>query len=200
MIRTHHHYRQLLKALLPPGRALPAESDSQLHALLDGLAPEFARIDARAMRLIVEAMPDTTEELLPDWERVLGLPDGCLPRDDSLESRRKALLAKLVAQGGQSAGYFLLLAESLGYPGARVQEFKPFTCNSRCNEPLYSHVWRFAWLIEVPKLPPGNEARDRTLECLLNRYKPAHTHLIVRYAVRLFVLPDYTDPNYIEGE
>lgn len=194
------HYRQQLKALLPPGRAFSRETNTDIHRLLDGVAQEFARIDARGDDLLIEAIPTTCIELLPDWERVLGLPDGCLPRDGSIVARRQAVLAKLNAIGGQTAVYYIGLADSLGYPGARVEEFHPFTANSECIDFLYSDPWCFVWILHVPQLPPGNAASDRALECLIARYRPAHTHVIVRYSDHLYVYTGFVEPGYLEGD
>jgi uncharacterized protein YmfQ (DUF2313 family) len=195
---TADQYRQQLKALLPPGRALSLDTTATLHRLLDAIAQEFARIEARARDLVVEAMPDTSIELLPDWERVLGLPDHCLPREDTEAARREAVLAKLAAQGGQSKAYFIELAASLGYPGGWIEEFVPFTATSLCTDPLNSDPWCFVWWLHVPQRGPGNEGRDRALECLINRYRPAHTHVMVRYA-KGYVKPGYVTPGYVKG-
>ena len=194
------YYLQQLQASLPRGAAWSRDPDGTWTRVLDASAQELTRIDCRGAALFNEALPDTTQELLEDWERVLGLPDECLPRDDSIESRREAVLAKLRAQGGQNAAYYLELAAWLGFAGGRIQEFLPFTCNSVCTDSLYTDPWRYVWIVEVPQLPPGNEDRDRALECLLNRYKPAHTHVIVRYATHYYVLPGYWEPGYAEGE
>ena len=74
---TAEQYRQALQSLLPPGPAFTREPNALLTKLLDALAQELYRADLRAAQLIDEAFPDTTTELLPDWERVAGLPDAC---------------------------------------------------------------------------------------------------------------------------
>lgn len=69
-------YAAALEQMLPPGDALP-RGDSFLRDLLDALAQEFARVESAALNLFDELDPRTTLQLLPDWERVLGLPDDC---------------------------------------------------------------------------------------------------------------------------
>jgi uncharacterized protein YmfQ (DUF2313 family) len=191
-------YRQQLKALLPPGWVFTRERGRVLDGVLDGLAQELARIEARGADLIDAALPDTTLEMLPDWERLLGLPDECLPRDSTLQARREAVLAKLVGQGGQDAAYYVDLARVLGYAGGWVEEYRPFLAVSPCIDPLNTDPWCFVWVLHVPRLPPGAGANDRALECLVNRYRPAHTFVRFVYAEHYYVLPDYVAADYFE--
>ena len=70
-------YAAALQRLLPPGPALPRETSALFTALLQALAQEFARVEAAGTSLLDELDPRTTLVLLPDWERVCGLPDPC---------------------------------------------------------------------------------------------------------------------------
>jgi uncharacterized protein YmfQ (DUF2313 family) len=64
---------------------------------------ELARLDVRASVLPQEVNPAASLELLPDWERVAGLPDKCSGvLEETLQGRRNALLTKLTSTGGQS--------------------------------------------------------------------------------------------------
>lgn len=74
-------YLQQLAALLPTGPALPREPGSTLMRLLEPPAAELARIELRGLALLDEADPRATTEMLVDWERAFGLPDGCSPID-----------------------------------------------------------------------------------------------------------------------
>lgn len=93
---TGDDYLALLAALLPPGAALPRQADSVLMRLLSAPAAELARIDARAAALLTEALPNTTAELLGDWETAFGLPDACSP----LSTFRRASQATWFDGGG----------------------------------------------------------------------------------------------------
>lgn len=110
-----NHYREQLQALLPPGRAWPRESGAVVTNVLDALAQEFARVDARVDGLLEEIDPRTTYELLSDFERVYGLPESCVTGSLTTDQRRNALVSKLTNYGGQSPAYFLLVLERLGY-------------------------------------------------------------------------------------
>lgn len=192
---TAAEYREQLKALLPPGQAFPRDPGTTLHDLLDGMSIELARVDDRASALPQEVNPNTTLELLPDWERVAGLPDKCSGTlEETLQGRRNALLAKLTSTGGQSADYFIQLAASLGY-AVTIEVFRPFRAGSSvAGDVLSNGDWAFAWRIhasDVTVIPfraglsvAGERLRvwgSDTLECKIRQLAPAHTIPIFAY-------------------
>lgn len=65
-------YARMMAALLPPGR-LWRLVDGVLSKLLLACADELARLDARVDDLLDEADPRTASELIPEYERELGL-------------------------------------------------------------------------------------------------------------------------------
>lgn len=195
MSYTKDQYREQLRALLPPGRALPAERGSTLDGLLDAMAEELARVSARMDRLPIEAVPNTTSELLPDWERVAGLPDNCSGQlANTLQGRRADLVTKLTSLGGQSRAYFIGLAAQLGFT-VTIDEFRPFRAGtSRAGEAITNGDWVFTWRVNGPPVPvirfrAGQSAAGEPLaswgngplECRFNQLKPAHTNVIFAY-------------------
>lgn len=212
---TADQYREQLKALLPPGRAFPRERGTTLHGLLDAMAQELARLDARADRLTFEAVPSTTAELLADWERVAGLPDTCSGLlADTQQGRRNDLVSKLVSRGGQSIAYFKEVAAALGFD-IEIEEFRPFRAGwSQAGDALTNGDWVFTWRIRAPEVTVvpfragigaageplatwGNEG----LECRINRYKPAHTNVIFGYGgVEGVLLLDQGDPLLVADD
>lgn len=201
-MRSALEYSEQLQALLPPGRAWPRSSDSWLGRLLGGLAEEFARIDGRAFNLLDEADPLSALELLPDWERVAGLPDPCVPISTVVRERQLAVARKIAGLGGQSRTFFIELAARAGLE-VEIDEFEPFTCISRCEDELFNDDWRFVWRIRVVASTTSFDSGflDRVayftatsgcderlvswgsdnLECLINRAKPAHTIVLFAY-------------------
>lgn len=194
-------YAAQLRALLPQGAAWARDPDSVLGQLLSGLAEELARIDARADTLIEEADPRTTLELLADWERTAGLPDTCYGQPDNIPERQVALTSRIVDLGGQSRAYFIALAASLGYV-VSIEEFSPFRCGDACGKPCYDDAWAHVWRVNVQPLEYDFPAGQFTfaqfrcgdvcgkplrgwgaidLECLITRYKPAHTRVLFSY-------------------
>lgn len=187
-------YGEQLLDLLPGGLAWNKGASSMLRKLTGALAGELARVDGRAGALRDEADPFFTLELLPDWERVLGLPDPCVTEPQSTEQRRAAVVARLAARGGQSRAFYLALAAALGYQ-IEVREFRPATCVSPCTAALTQSGagWTYAWAVVAP-LDTITVATCRStcvdrlrtwgnerLECALRRVKPAHTVLLFIY-------------------
>lgn len=194
MALTTAEYLAQLQALLPPGAAWRRDADSALTEFLNALAEELARIDQRVDVLLNESDPRTTYELLTDWERVAGLPDPCTPAEASIEERRLSLVQRLTMLGGASRQYFIDLAASLGYPGATVTEFRPFTCVSDCNDSLTQPPdWPRTWQLNLPEARITNMTcvsacnsalrswGDFTIECVVRRLRPAQTHVLFAY-------------------
>ncbi|MFN8702645.1 MAG: YmfQ family protein [Rhodospirillales bacterium] len=185
-------YRDQLISLQPPGAAWTTEPGSTRWNMLTALAVEFARIDMRAAELREEADPRTTVEMLPDWERVAGLPDPCAGQAQTLAERRQRLVAKLAARGGQSIAYFVGIAAQLGYT-VTIEEFRVFTCVSRCIDALNPPPWQYAWRVRAPANTvrtmtcasacdePLRSWGNRILECVIGRLKPGQTHVIFAY-------------------
>ncbi len=97
VIRTAEHYAEQLQALLPHGPAWDPERVPEVRQVMTGLSHEFARIDGRAFDLLNEMDPATVSELVPDWERVMNLPDPCLGLKPLFADRRLSVRQRLVA-------------------------------------------------------------------------------------------------------
>lgn len=85
-------YARMLVAHLPPGRAFRLVG-GVLRKLLDGIAEEFARVDARATDLLRESLPSKAVELLPEYETDLGIAAGTTNAE-----RQSAIVSRLVAR------------------------------------------------------------------------------------------------------
>lgn len=194
MSRTTKAYKEQLQALLPPGRLWDAFriGGSLADDLLGAMAAEFARIEARAEDLRDEADPRTTLEMLTDWEAWAGLPDSCTGDLDTLQQRRNAVLQKLTSVGGQSRAYFVELAASLGYT-VTIEEFRPFTCETACDQPICDEEWWFAWRVRAPETTiiestcespceePLRVWGNKMIECAIKAVAPAHTTVLFGY-------------------
>jgi uncharacterized protein YmfQ (DUF2313 family) len=196
MARTADQYRDQLKSLLPPGRAITREPGANIDTLLDGLAQEWARLDAAGLELAVDVNPLTTLLLLPDWERAAGLPDDCIGElAETLQDRRADLVARLSSTGGQSAAYFIEVAAALGYT-VTITEFRPFRVGqSAVGDALTNGDWIFAWRVNAPETTitsfrvgqsavgePLRAWGNERLECAIEQLKPAHTILLFGYS------------------
>lgn len=174
---TSADYLAQLMALAPQGAAWSRESGSTLAAVLQGLADELARIDARAADLMIQTDPRVVDEMLDDWERAYGLPDGCVTADPTPAGRRLALHHKVASLGGQSPAYFVGMSALLGYL-TDVEEFTPSRLPLTLPTRLRSRPWAFAWRVAVYgplELADDPIYASADLECVIQRLKPAHT-------------------------
>jgi uncharacterized protein YmfQ (DUF2313 family) len=205
-------YTQAFLSMFPTGIAWPRDPDIPFTQFVTGLAALWGElVDQRAADLLNrESDPRTTIELLEDWERNWGLPDPCVAEPLTVEARRAALLTKMTLVGGQSRDFFTRIARTIGYD-ITIKEWSPFMAGvSRAGdtretgtlgEPFRWEVgapeMRFYWSIKVDtvrlswfRAGSGQAGVDphlrigiaTDLECLLNRYKPAHTMLLFDYS------------------
>jgi uncharacterized protein YmfQ (DUF2313 family) len=131
---------------------------------------------------------------MTDYERIFGLPTACMYGiDQTVEQRHEALVSQMISVGGQSRAYFIALALAAGFI-ITITEFKPFDVGMTVADPIYGPDWSFAWQVNAAtttitwfRVSGGvNEALaawgNELLECLINRYKPAHTIAIFSYS------------------
>lgn len=194
--RAAGDYAQQLKALLPPSPAWQLELQPQLHALLEALAAEFARVDGRCADLHSEAFLDGFHAALEDWERVLGLPDACAPAQSSVAQRKDAVRLRLVELGGQTPAYFVQLAARMGYPNAKVRELRAPRFGRACMGDAHFGTWnaQFMWVLDAGQRLAGGSRwggavwgerfgsnPSDALVCVIRRAAPAHTSEFVEF-------------------
>ncbi|MEE1922911.1 putative phage tail protein [Pseudomonas sp. 148P] len=195
-IRTAADYLAQLVALLPPGPAWDLEMNPELAGPLHAAAELLASEDARAADLLSEADPLTVRELVPDWERVMGLPDPCMGDSPKFEDRQLAVRRRLTETGGATPAYFVDIAIALGYPEARVIEHRaPRFGRSRFGSARFG-TWsaQFMWTLETgPRRRVGRRfgvsywgerfgsSASAALECAIQRSAPAHTVEFIKY-------------------
>ncbi len=170
-------YFAQLKALLPRGPLWRLTRGGTFEGLLRAIADGLFRVRRRALDLQAEADPRTTYELLPEWEASCGLPDGCLPNGGTLTERRNAVVARINTVGGVDAAYFVGLAAQLGFE-VTVVDTGPNVIRMDVPDTI-SVSWATAGgaVAGDPIRSWGNSQ----LECLINRYKPAHIEVQFAY-------------------
>lgn len=186
------NHANLLKLLLPP--VSYDASGAVLTASIEAEGAALDRSQVLASYVLAALTPWGAGGLwLTDWERVLGLPDECAGGlGQTLAERMAAAVAKVQERGGQSREYFIGVAAALGY-AITIEEHDAYSCISACNEPICDEAWRYAWVVRAPETTvrwftcvsgcsdPLSSWGNLLLECVLNRLKPAHTHLIFAY-------------------
>lgn len=189
-------YTAQLQALLPTGPAWTREPDATLTALLAGLAEELARADERIGELFEEGDPRTAQEMMDDWERVLGLPDPCTASATTLAARQLIAWRKLAFQAGQTKAFYIALAASIGVE-IEIIEFDPDVddFDGSLTPLITGGKYRFVWrvnvltatdytLFRVGTSAVGDRLADGgaiDLECMILAARPAHTRVIFTY-------------------
>lgn len=160
-------YKDIMIKLSPVGICWATEDTSTWVKLLDALAQEYARADGAAVELLQEAFPDTTSLLLPNWERIMGLPDVFSDPDATIDERRSVVLTKIRARGGQSADYLSDVVQDLGYVNS-ITECYPFSADiSYSGDYLFDIAWLYYFIVRVEGDVPDHalfEARFRSLQ------------------------------------
>lgn len=200
MPRSPDQVLDAMLGLLPEGMALPREPDSRFSALLRGPAAEFARVEAGAEALLAEVDPRATGTLLPEWERMAGMPDPCAPNFAldgtplaTLAQRRARLAQRVTGLPGARPADIIALAASLGIT-VTITEYREHSCEDHCEAPIYGTAWRFAWRVNAPATSivestceddcetPLRIWGNGPLECVIRRAAPPHTVPLFAYA------------------
>jgi uncharacterized protein YmfQ (DUF2313 family) len=137
-------FASAIHALMPRSLVWPTDPTSVQTQVINGLAPTWARHANANDDLLVQALPATAVEMLPEWEAALRLPDPRGGASPTLHGRQQQGVARLTNSGGQSVPFFIGYAQSLGYT-VTVTEFTPQQsvsneCRRRCSERVCRRV------------------------------------------------------------
>lgn len=194
-------FKNFIRGLFPRGRAWRFDEGLDLTMLIEALAFEPCRIEERGFDFLDEMDPNTTFEMLDNWERLLEIPDECTPPGDpSLFERRVRVLQKLTTGGGQNEAFYKLIAQQLGYNVEiiDVEDFKDFRVGTaRVGDPLSNSTdangdpnaagWAYHYAVKAPaevnrafrvgQSTVGERLvtfENDTLECVIRKFAPAH--------------------------
>lgn len=158
-----------------------------LGKILKAFATELELFQAQVVKLINEAIPGLSRELLPEWEEELGLPDLCSPLTITEEERAAAAHAKYYGKyDGQSKQFYIDYASKLGAT-ITITDFIGATDVFRVSKSrvtrmpapigidgsrLRSSGVIFKWVVNV--YDTGDVSLEY-LQCIFNKLKPAHT-------------------------
>jgi uncharacterized protein YmfQ (DUF2313 family) len=194
---NRHDYLQLLKSLLPPGKAWTSERNSSFEKILIAVADELTRIQNRTTHLLKELNPFQTQEMITDWERLLGLPNECTGPTSLLtfQARKKLVNTFYTMSGGNTSEYLVELIKNFGFD-IEISEYKPFKSGySSSGDPISNGNWRYAFQVRTLDAPvfrfssgqntsgdPLVEATNELIKCIINDNKPAHTIAIFTFS------------------
>ncbi len=144
-------FQQALRRLAPRGKIWRSDPLSVFMETLAALAPTYTRSTAAAAQVLVDGNPETTVNLVDEWEFSLGLPDPCTVMSPSMEQRQAAIAAKWGARGSLRPAYFIALAAALGFT-ITITEFTPFTVDDAVDLPMLGPQWSYIWQVNAPEV------------------------------------------------
>jgi uncharacterized protein YmfQ (DUF2313 family) len=181
-------------ALLLRGRMWNKSALSNMWSTLALFTPALERFNARGDFLLVDAFPATTDELLPEWEATLGLPDKCAGEAPTLALRRAQVVARLTNSGGQSIAYYTEVLSLLGY-AVTISEGTTFRAGfSRVGDHVggaYANTWTVSaplYSINYFRTGSGTAGEplaswsNEVLECVIRELEPSHTYVTFVYS------------------
>jgi len=162
--------------------------------------------------LETESDPRTTVELLPDWERNWGLPDPCFPDAKSIAERQKMLVLIMTMLGGQSRDWFKYISALTGHQITIAEWAPFMVGVSEVGDTRYEYDntglyrWylgppenRYYWYVNSDDAvlewfrvgtpysqcgvhPHLKIVTPSPVNCILDRFKPAHTQIVFDYS------------------
>lgn len=181
---------ETLLALLPPVSYARNAEAQRNQAVVDGNVLEGV-YDAAGM-VSAAITPEDADELIANWERVLGIDNS----DKPYQYRVDSVVAKINAIGGLSIPYFLNLAEQAGYDVQIIEE-DPFRAGTSCaGDNLNTEEAQWRWCVSIADgnatayIFRAGESRsgdrvswfsDPIIENIFEELKPAWTYCRFEY-------------------
>lgn len=188
-------FQRVFLQLLPTGLAWNKEPGSELSKIAGALADGPEQDDASIDRLLDERFPDQSVVLLEDWEKWLALPD-CTSAGQTFDERRTAVAEKYRMVGSLNRQFYIELAAKYGFD-IEIESYSDgayATCLDNCLTRLRKNYGRFTSHIIVKTSVDNRNATvldncltplvvysGGVIECLLEKYKPAHQVFIYIY-------------------
>lgn len=156
---------------------LKPEGQAWLAELVYVFALELDRWYGRYLVLAKETVPGLSTELLPAWEKLLGLPDPTTPATTDDERRMVAHEKYTSGKGDATVNgmnrndqYFIDYAAYLGYSITISYFTSAFRVGMRIGSRLHGFSNAHQWII--------TGSYDSILQGVFDRIKPAHTTII----------------------
>jgi uncharacterized protein YmfQ (DUF2313 family) len=197
MSRTEAEVVDECMALLPGGWAWPRSAQSGVGQFMQALGSSLSAFEAAAESQVLEVDPRTAQQMLADYERVLG-PDPCGRDLLALAPSDAARLAyqRWTAGGGQSIAFFVALAASLGVAititETVLSQAGAFWCGATT---LASPPEQYSWRVNLPTavvdyfVAGGSHAGEclgsfapNLVACVIRLFAPAHTTVVFNYS------------------
>lgn len=182
---TKNQHADALARYMPDGPIFEAKfiEGSIFRGWINASSCEYVTAEGFIKLLYDEYVPQTTTELLDEWERMLGLPDDCFPASDDPDERRLYISAKLLARGAQTVEDFQTIADLFGVSANVIPGFD----YAGWTFPITDTEKRFYIVVEFVNSDPGfpytfpitfGSTTFLFLECLFRKLKPANCEVL----------------------
>lgn len=184
-------YAELLSTLLPPKSYTASEKEMSLSLAVEG--NELDRVFSQCKHVAGALDPFKDTAWMHDWERVYGLPIPCFNKEMLYQERIQLLVLAFQERSGFSRDWLIRIALLVGYP-ITIREYQPFRAGGKVGDKVTNTDWLYAFTVYTEGTiskrfrascsKPGEQLRtwgNELLECLIHRYKPAHTAVFFAY-------------------
>jgi uncharacterized protein YmfQ (DUF2313 family) len=185
-----------LAKFLPEGKVWRAknEKESNLYKLLLGFGGELLRVHQSIDELMCNYLISESAQFLPEWEKMVGIPDSCFKGTGTDEERVRDVLIKLASLNVITEADWEALCALYGVSNCFIRNGIFY----HTWDWVWPHIWfpnervaRFHLVIRLPEsFKPSTWpwtwdhpwGRDSTvLQCIMQKIKPADTKLIFIY-------------------
>ena len=195
MAMNDQDYKEVSHKLLPKGLAWRNMLNGSFGCLLSGLSKTWSQLDYDANQALSEMNPQWSSVMLPEWEELLNLPE-CNQTGQTLTERQNAAGYKWHLKGSLNPNFYMeWIKDAFGYE-IEIVTYHQHHCLRGCNYPLYTsredtrgdvHVYirgasayRY-FTVQDRANDPLIIGSTSIVECILNKYKPAHVELVFHY-------------------
>lgn len=181
---TLQRARQQVSEHMPGGRAWAAKNreGSNVYAVVSSCAAQFNVVQQQIEELARQFDVSLSSDLLPDWEKSVGIPDDCLGLANTLEERRQNVIDRLrrapvvTKADFEALGQALIGQQVTVTPGKEIETFPiPFPIvlsNTPSRFKLYVTIGELTGFVYDFPFAFGN-LRSDILECVFRKVAPA---------------------------
>lgn len=177
MAITYTPWQWAFLQLLPSGLAWDKRPQSTLSALALAVSNVLAATADDAGQMLYERFPSSSKWFLDEWEAFLGLPD-CSSENGTIPERQLAAANKMRMTGSLNRRFYEWLAKQYGYE-VELLDSDEGQWVTRVNI-LNVREYRNATVLDNV-LTPLRIFESGAIECLLEKYKPAHQIFLFSY-------------------
>jgi uncharacterized protein YmfQ (DUF2313 family) len=180
-------HKDILKLLMP----LELDENNEKDMAIEGKFLDEAQ--QSITRILANAFADSAHELLPSWEKTLGIVP---PENASITARVANCVLKIRERGGLSRKYFKTLASAMGYTIEIVEPWPFMAGMGAAGDMLYVPEIIWQWRVDVKNTDtpvyyfragesgagdPLMSFGVQELEDVFINLKPAHTFVYFTY-------------------